>query len=223
MNSTDKKIAELQKSRKKLCELYGVNPKKVSKVLSKITPLLQKVMTKGEVLNTFQETFTDVKRGMEYWHEIHKVINTEKFTSMQKSLLRLFSYLQISEGLLAPYIDLIIFILIENGHDLYDPQRAKFVKSYKDLDKVSLFIKLKFIEEHGLKFVADAFDRELRNCIAHFLYTVKDDGTIINKTTGRKIEDLEKKMDYIGALNATITSILNEILLRRNTPSIPDQ
>ena len=71
---------------------------------------------------------------------------------------------------------------------------------YEELDKVTLFIKLKFVEEHGFKFISDAFDRDLRNCIAHLRYTVKDDGSIIDKRTGKVMKDLRKKTDDLGCV-----------------------
>lgn len=210
MSSYGEESAHYQR-RQELCKKYGVDSKKVEDVYSKIAPLLRNIMTK-RVLTTLLETTDDLKRGVEYYEEIRRLINSERLTPKQKSLLELFCYLELSEGLFSEVIQSIAFVLIENDHDIYDPQRMKFVKSYKELDEVSLFVKLQFIKEHGLKFVADTFDRELRNSIAHLRYFVEDDGTIIDKRIGRKIEGVEKKMDYLSVMSVIILNVFTEVI-----------
>ena len=108
----------------------------------------------------------------------------------------------------------IAFISMANGHDIYDPQRMKFVKSYKDLDKVSLFVKLQFIEEHGFKYLTEIYNRKLRNCIAHLKFNLNDDGSITNKITGEKIDEeiLLEEIHRLSALGEIILSSYEEAL-----------
>ena len=212
MNSSSEIKAELEEERKKLVKAYGLDYKEVEELYSKLTFLLKNIIRKKSVLATLQKVHINLERGIEYVLEILRlIITSKKFTPKQQSLLLLFCYLEISEGVFSELIQLISFILIQNGHDIYDPQRMKFVKSYKELDRVPSFVKSQFIEEHELKFVPDVFDRELRNCIAHLEYIVKDDGAIIDKRTGRKIEDLEGKIRDFSVMILIMLNIYHEI------------
>ena len=210
MISTTEKIAEIQKQRNKLCREYSFDPKKAEFACSQISPLIRKILVEKKLFSMIEELTDDLKRSLEYSIEVTSISGTPK----QKSLLRLFGYLEMSEGVFSELVQSLAFFLMQNGHDIYDPQRMKFIKEYKELDKIPLFVKLQFIEEHELKFVSDAFDRELRNCIAHLDYIVKDDGDIINKRTGRKIEDLDGKILNLNAMIQIMLTIYNEIIIK---------
>ena len=195
MNSSS--VEEIQKTIKKLCKVHSIDYQKVEYTHSKIASLLQGIKTKTRVQKTLDEAIARLNRGQNYLDEITEILS-EKLTPKQKSLLVLFLYLGESEGVFSELIQLITFILVENGHDIYDPIRMKFVKSYNGLDKVVLFIKLQFVEEHGFKFITNVFDRELRNCIAHLKFVIKDDGAI-EKVSGEKLTK-EKLLENFGKL-----------------------
>ena len=212
MNSSSGK-EEIQRSRKEVCKLHGIDYQKVEDIHSKIASLLQGIKTKTRVQKTLDEAVVGLKRGVKYLDEINKIAS-EKLTPRQKSLLDLLSYLGVSEGAFSELTQLITFILVENGHDIYDPIRTKFVKNYKGLDKVVLFIKLQFVEEHGFKFITNVFDRELRNCIAHLNFVIKDDGTI-EKVSGEKLtkEELSEKIRKLAVMCGIVIDIFSEELI----------
>ena len=207
VNSSSEK-EEIQKGIKELCKARGIDYQKVEDIHLKIASLLQGIKKRTRVQKTLHEAVVGLKRGREYLVELVK-IPSGKLTPKQNSLLGLLSYLGVSEGIFSELIQLITFILVENGHDIYDPIRMKFVKSYDGLDKVILFIKLQFVEEHGFKFITDVFDRELRNCIAHLNFVVKDDGTI-EKLSGEKLtkEKLSEKFSKLTAMCMILCDIL---------------
>lgn len=197
-------IEKSLESQKELCKIYTIDFKKVKELNSKIALLLPKAMKKKKQLVTISEVLINLGKNMDYWEEIWSLSTSPaaNLTPKQKSSLELYLYLVLSEGIFSEIVQVITSMLIENHHDIYDPLRMKFVKKYEELDKVTLFIKLKFVEEHGFKFISDAFDRDLRNCIAHLRYTVKDDGSIIDKRTGKVMKDLRKKTDDLGCVCA---------------------
>jgi hypothetical protein len=78
----------------------------------------------------------------------------------------------------------------------------KFVEKYEELYDVSLFVKLQFIEKHGFEFIADAFDRKLRNSIAHLGFIVNDDGSIVDRKTEKVTKELRRKTNYLGCVCA---------------------
>jgi hypothetical protein len=137
--------------------------------------------------------------------------STEKLSSRQKSLFQLFYYLVMTEGTVSGYVDVIAFLLMQDGHDIYDARRMEFVDDYKELDKVDLYVKLQFLEKHGFNLLTDAIDRELRNCIAHLDFTVYDDGSVINERTGKTIE-IEKKISYLHSITCVTANAFIQLL-----------
>ena len=224
MNSINKKKVELQKRLKEirkglqedlqLLEVAGIGPKEINIFHSKIGPLVKNVLLKKSLQPIIIDVLNDIKRGNDYMKEITKLDASKNLTEKQRSLLLLFSYLALSEGIFSECVQLITFILMENHHDIYDPFRKKFVKDYKGLDKVSLYLKLQFLEKHGFKFVTDEFDRELRNCIAHLRFVVEDDGTVVNMSTGEKIEQevLMAKNAVLDAMTLMIIHVFTKVL-----------
>lgn len=224
MTSISEKTAELQKRLKEmrkglqedlqLLKVAGIGPKEIKVFHSKIGPLVKNVFPKKSLQPIIIGVLNSVRRGNDYMKEIMNLDASKNLTEKQRSLLLLFSYLALSEGIFSECVQLITFILIENHHDIYDPFRKEFVKDYKGLDKVSLYLKLQFIEKHGFKFVTDEFDRAFRNCIAHLRFIVEDDGTVVNVATGEKIEQevLMAKNAVLYAMTLMIIHVFTKVI-----------
>lgn len=203
MNRNTKSVNYLE-SQKKLCEEWNVDFEKVKKVNSRMSLLLQKVVK----IEKLVEVAFNVTRSMEYWQEIWNLSTSSavNLTPKQKSLLELFSYLMLSEGVFSEVVQAIAFILMKSHHDIYD--KGKFVKNYEALNEVPLSVKLKFIKRHGLEFIAVAYDKKLRNSIAHLGFIVNEDGSIVDRRTEKITKDVREKTDYLGCVCAvTIDAI----------------
>jgi uncharacterized protein (UPF0335 family) len=137
--------------------------------------------------------------------------DSTKFTPKQKALLSLYFYLNLVEGACAENIQVIVFLLIKNGHYIYDPRKMKYVETYRDLEKIDLYVKEQFLSAYGFGFCASVIDRELRNCIAHQDYVIFDDGKIKNLKTGQMI-DIEKKVHNVMMMNSLISMTLYQIV-----------
>jgi hypothetical protein len=201
-------------AQKRLCEEYRVDFKKVEELNSMIEPLLQNLM--GEALMIVNEKFADINRNAKYWMEVFRLSASlgTIMTPKQKSLLELYSYLVLSEGVFSETIQVIAFILMENHHDIYDVENMKFVKNYEGLNNVSLFEKMQFVEMHGFKFVSDACDRNLRNSIAHLRIMVNEDGSIMEMTPKGKTRkiNMKEKSDYLGCISAVTLRAVHGLL-----------
>ena len=217
MTHNTENVANLERQ-KKLCKKYKVDFEKVKEVNSRIAFLLQKDMKK-ETLVTIHEAYTNIQRNMKYWQEIWNLSasSTINLTPKQKKLLELFLYLVLSEGVFSEIVQAIVFILMESHHDIYNPERMRFVENYEELDKVTLYVKLQFIEKHGLKFIADAIDRKLRNSIAHLGFIVEEEGSILDTRTGKLTKDLKKKTNYLGCICAVTIHLIGDWLIRKDS------
>lgn len=210
MNSTGENTNYLEKQ-EAICKEYGVDFEKVKGLHSQIEPLMRNITEKKRIANTLNEAYQNVNNSLQYWLEFWRLLSSE-VTPKRKSLLELFLYLELSEGIFDEIVQVIAFILMENHHDLYDPNGMEFINDYKKLEKLSLYVKLQFIELHGFEFVSKAFDRDLRNCIAHLGFVVEEDGSISIRKTGKKIEDLLDRINYLGCLCTEVIIIINKIL-----------
>lgn len=212
MNHNTKSVDYLE-SQKKLCEEWNVDFEKVKEVNSKMSLLLQKLVKIEKLI----EVATNVTRSMEYWREVWNLSTSSAvdLTPKQKSLLELFLYLVLSEGVFSEVVQAIAFILMENHHDIYYSERTKFVENYEELDKVALFVKLKFIKKHGFKFIADAIDKKLRNSIAHLGFIVNDDGSIVDRRTEKITKDVREKTDSLGCVCAVTIDAIYGLLQER--------
>ena len=197
------------------CELYNIDFKKVKNLNSTIIFLIENGLGKPALL-AIKDAYADINQNMDYWLNIWHLSNNPetKQNPQQKSLLDLFLYMLLVEGISSKLVQLITFILMEHDHDIYDPEKRKFVESYEDLKRISLFIKMQFIEKHGFNLLSDAVDRELRNFIAHIDLIVNEDGTIVNKRTEATIRDLEQKTNDLGGVIAIILNVINYSLER---------
>lgn len=213
-----KRLKEMRKALKsdlQLLEERCIYPKDIDAFHSKIGPLVKNILPKKSLPSILQYAFEKIKRGNEYSAEITKLIDSEKLTEKQRSLLLLFSYLGLSEGVFSECVQLIAFILIENHHDLYNDFKMKFVKDYKGLDDITFFRKLQFLEEHEFKFITNEFDRKLRNSIAHLDFIVEDDGTVVNRTNNERMEQkvLNAKYSVLDAIVLMIIHVLMKVLV----------
>ncbi len=205
------KSADFLASQKRLCEISGADFKKVEELNSIIAPLLRNLT--NENLKIVFEKIAEIDRKHDYWTNVVLLPASPKanLTPKQKSLLELYAYLVMAEGIFSETIQVIAFILLENHHDIYDPETRDFVRNYEGLNNLNLLEKMQFVEIHGFKFISDACDRDLRNSIAHLRIIVNDDGSIVEITrkgkTGRAIKDIREKSLYsdcvcVIALNA---------------------
>jgi len=143
---------------------------------------------KGEELENFKELNKRAITNFKTSQDVLGKIQWNLLTASEDALLRLTYVLFLTEGLLAFYINTIVYCLIRNEHhDIWFEMKQKFVSSFEELSEVPLSIKLKFLDIHGFDFFSDICRTDLRNAVAHQDFSIESDGTIYIKKGKKKI------------------------------------
>jgi hypothetical protein len=112
-------------------------------------------------------------------------------TEMQKKVpIVMASYLWLYEGAYTFCINFFCSLLIQKGHDLFDPFNKNYVFSFKEIQAVETATKLKFLKCHNLEIFDRKEDKKLRNKIAHHDFVLDNSGVL--KIDGKNINIVEK-------------------------------
>ena len=133
--------------------------------------------------------------------------------SKVKSLMKMFQYLGYVESMGVTLVDMLVLLLIANGHQLHVERlhgwpRILHVSSFKELRHANLASKLGFLEINGMKNVVRLIDRDLRNDIAHLNFSIDDKGKI--DTPHKKDLDIDKELSKLKVYVLYITAVLEE-------------
>lgn len=116
---------------------------------------------------------------------------------MQKKVpIFMASYLWLYEGAYTFCIDFFCSLLIQNGHDLFDPFSKEYVFSFKEIQTVETATKLKFLKCHNLEIFDRKEDKKLRNKIAHHDFVLDNSGML--KIDGKNIDIVERHKNLLG-------------------------
>jgi hypothetical protein len=98
-----------------------------------------------------------------------------------RAILDMALYLWEYEGRFSFCINMLCFLLISNGHDLYHDYKKRYVKSFEDVESISIARKCQFLTHHGFEIfnekknkVLEKF-RQLRNDVAHYNLIIRGD------------------------------------------------
>jgi hypothetical protein len=174
-----------------LCDKIGFNFKQIEDPKPKIAPLIKNLTV--EDLQILDASVISAQENLNYLFEL-QILNLEKtyISPKQKALLDLFGYLAFGEGIFSELVQILTWLLVLNGHDLYDPRKMKFANSYEQTKTIDLYVKLQFLEKHGYKELADSFDRDLRNCIAHLDFTLDENGNVYRRENAKKSTNIKR-------------------------------
>jgi len=140
--------------------------------------------------------------------EVWRKLDGTTISESMKSLLSLTTYLFYIEGIYMLSIDVIIYYLIQDCHDIWSEERRIFVDEFEDLNRIPLATKLKFLEKHDYSETSKLCDRKLRNAIAHHEFEIQPDGTIDYYHYGKKNEtnnyELRRRINDIYVMFAFI-------------------
>lgn len=128
-----------------------------------------------------------------------KFLSTSGMPECDRAFLNLAIYLFMVEGAYASYMNFLCFLLILEGHDLYDIFNRKFVSSFKEIEIVNFETKEQFLKEHHLGLFNKGLKRKLRNAIAHYDFKIEKDGTV--RVKGQMIDigtEIFQLADFMG-------------------------
>ena len=107
-----------------------------------------------------------------------RIIRSSK-NKREMTVAGMMAFLWIYEIEYVKCLDAFCYLLIRNGHDLFDLLRKKYVKDLKDIGKVDVYTKLNFLEEHKFGLLRRPIDETLRNKIAHHDFIIDDSGKVL--------------------------------------------
>ncbi len=100
-------------------------------------------------------------------------------------------------------LDAFCYLLIANGHDLFQALHHKYVKSLDDIGRVDVYTKLNFLEDHGFGLLNRPADMVLRNKIAHHDFVIDDSGKVF----------VAKKEVDVGESFNELSSFVHQVFL----------
>jgi len=134
------------------------------------------------------------------------------------TVIGLFRYLGLVESIGAQLVDLLVLLLVTNGHEfhverIHEVPRIVHAISLKDLRNAFLGIKVRFLERCGLKKTAKIVDVDLRNSIAHLNFEVNRNGRISARSQGedKKEINIHQKINEFNRRFMMLFLIFNEI------------
>lgn len=161
---------------------------------------------KHVILNTFDRINDPTMDVLATLRIIHGN-NNKRETAVAGLLAFLWEF----EGSYVTCIDAFCYLLVANGHDLFDIIHRKYVKSLDDIGNVNISTKLQFLEEHNFGIFRRKEDKNLRDKIAHHDFILNDSGEV---RINRKLYDVGSRFDELTGFThkvfTTFCSCLDE-------------
>lgn len=158
------------------------------KYKKQIDELKEKLLREMTLLKNSGESYTDFatitgqkcKDATDWLNMLTQMTNEYVGCGYSKALVffEISTFLSLFEIGYLTYVDLICFLLVKNGHDLYN---RGYCKNFDNVGLVETKAKFAFLEEHGFSAIVRENDRKLRNTIAHLNFTIMDRNNILTK------------------------------------------
>ena len=152
---------------------------------------------------------------------VTRLSKTHESSLKETTLINVFMYLLLAEGLICNLLNFVSYVLVMTGHDLYTLTKRKYVKEeMEEIRKVEMSTKIQFLKHHGFGAVTKEYDSTFRNDIAHHNYRVDENGVLWVR--GKRVNLISKTqplMKIMEFVDETITEITKKmhILLNAKT------
>jgi hypothetical protein len=115
------------------------------------------------------------------------------------------------EGSYIRTIDSIIYLLVLDGHDLFDPLREKYVHLPDEINRIDISVKYKFLKEHQFENIVRQDDTELRNKIAHHDFAISGQNRIVVKEKEYNVKErLESLLSFVRDISQPYVNALQK-------------
>jgi hypothetical protein len=137
--------------------------------------------SKGLIIRTMAKNFYGKMINMDTYALISE---SKPENPRAKAFLTMATYLWEYESRFSFCINILCFILITNGHDLYYDYKRRYITSFEDIESVSISRKCEFLTHHGFEIFNENKNnkikefRKIRNDIAHYNLIINMDGKI---------------------------------------------
>lgn len=164
-----------------------------------------------DMLSRFQSSFEDQECLKKIIQKINSNINPK-----ERTLLNLYSELIFTEGIIFNFIDYCCYLLVLEGHDLYNVGRRCYAEDIKEIAKVSMKSKLDFLN-HIEYNVEKYYDLKFRNDVAHHNFVIDKDGHVLVENNEvnivPRIQSTQKLLgviaDFFKAISSKDKKIVN--------------
>lgn len=150
-------------------------------LLEKLKPLVQPILSSSdkskELRDFLRESSNRFKKSRERMRLLKKDSKAE-YESQLDTLRKAFLYLVLFETTATNILNLIVMLLVLNGHDFFVQYPRKYAKAFDDLDDANMAEKLDFLDFHGFSILRKHVNRKLRNKIAHMDFDIEGKGMI---------------------------------------------
>ena len=130
--------------------------------------------TKHVILDTFDRKH-DHTMDVLATLRIIRASNNQRETAVAGMLAFLWEF----EGSYVSCVDAFCYMLVANGHDLFDIIHRKYAKSLEDIGNLNISTKLQFLEEHNFRIFKRTEDKTLRDKIAHHDFKLDNSGKVL--------------------------------------------
>ncbi len=150
-------------------------------LVEKLKPLVQPMIPSSEGSKDFRDflrqSLTRFKKSGERMRHLKEDSKAE-YGSQLDTLRKAFLYLAFFETSVTNILDLVVMLLVFNGHDFFVQYPRKYARNLDDLEGVSVREKLDFLNFHGFSIFAENINSNLRNKIAHMDFDIESKGII---------------------------------------------
>lgn len=130
----------------------------------------------------------------------------------EATVVAMLAFLWAYESSYVSCLDACCYMLTVTGHDLFNLENRKYVRTLEEIGNVSTYTKIEFLKEHGFTIFERTKDRQLRNKIAHHDFTIDSDGKVlINKETIDIIERFEELICFAPKVYVTLAECFEEL------------
>lgn len=171
--------------------------------LEKLKPLVQSILSSSdkskELTDFLKESFNRFKKSGQRMKHLKENSKAE-YESQLDTLRKAFLYLALFETSVTNILDLIVMLLVLNGHDFFVQYPRKYAKNLDDLDDSNVAEKLDFLNFHGFSILSENINRKLRNKIAHMDFDIEGKGIIRVGEQKYNLQDEIIKLEAVSLL-----------------------
>jgi hypothetical protein len=174
------------------------------KIIDNLFENLKKIENRNSLAN-YQAIFSRIIRLDKTMNKIESFIflvdpienETSESIAKKKSMFSILAFVFVFDCYVT-LLDIVIYLLILDNHDLYDVEKQNYVHTIDDIARISVETKFKFLEEHKLELFVRRPDQELRNKIAHNNFEIIDNKNGVVEYKSKKYSVKEQSVDLLS-------------------------
>jgi len=185
---------------------------------SELQPFLEEIKKLPKDSSEYQN-FRDACRDFKVQSQSKKQLfssilpNGLHVAKLKDNLYSLFIYLGMVESVGKKMIDILVLVLVANGHVFRANRTTPSTMQELDDDCIPLGTKLAFLKREGLPKVASVIDKQFRNDIAHLNFQIRDNAAYINgvDASGTALINLYKLSDGVEIIDNLLVKLDTEM------------